>query len=111
MCLLYFDLLTSTKRSEKVFVWGDGSAIYALSRRLPPGKYVAYYHIKDFSTPEKTIKSLNQDMPSYIIILPDVEYFSELDSFLKTNYAPVKTIEKAEIWKLLNPKVRALIAR
>jgi len=104
-------IVSSTKKSEKVFVWGDGSAIYALSKRLPPGKYVANYHIRDFSTPEETITSLNQDMPSYIIVLPDTDYFAELNSFIDTNYVFIKTIEKAEIWKLLNPKVRTLIAR
>jgi len=104
-------IASSTKESEKVFVWGDGTAIYALSRRLPPGKYVADYHIRDFSTPEETVNSLNQNMPSYIIILPDTDYFAELNSLVNTNYVLVETIEKAEIWKLLNPKVRALIAR
>jgi hypothetical protein len=104
-------IASSTKESEKVFVWGDGTTIYALSRRLPPGKYVADYHIRDFSTPEETMNSLNQNMPSYIIILPDTDYFAELNSLINTNYVLVETIEKAEIWKLLNPKVRALIAR
>lgn len=104
-------IASSTKKEEKVFIWGDGSAIYALSRRLPPGKYVADYHIKDFSTPKETIDNLNHDMPSHIIVLPDTEYFSELNSFLNANYALVETIENAQIWKLLNPNVRALIAR
>lgn len=104
-------IVSSTKRSEKVFIWGDGSAIYALSRRLPPGKYVADYHIRDFSTPEETIKTLYQDLPSLIIVLPGTEPFAELNSLISTNYVLVETIEKAEIWKLLNPNVRALIAR
>jgi len=104
-------IVSSTQRSEKVFIWGDGSSIYALSRRLPPGKYVADYHIKDFSTQEETINVLNSDMPSFIIILPNTGLFSELTSFIKNNYVLVETIEKAEIWKLLNPNVRALIAR
>ena len=57
------------------------------------------------------MNNLRNDMPTYIVILPDTQRFFELDSFLKTNYAPLETIEKAEIWKLLNSKVRALIAR
>lgn len=104
-------IASSTNTNEKIFIWGDGSAIYALSRRLPPGKYVADYHIRDFSTPKETMNSLNQNMPSYIIILPDTDYFAELNSFINVNYVLVETVEKAEIWKLLNPKVRALIAR
>jgi hypothetical protein len=104
-------LVSSTKKSEKVFIWGDGSSIYAISRRLPPGKYVADYHIRDFSSPEETINNLRVDMPSFIIVLPETEYFAELNSFINTNYVLVETIEDAEIWKLLNSNVRALIAR
>ena len=44
-------IVTSTKKEDKVFIWGDASPIYALSRRFPPIKYVADYHIKDFSNP------------------------------------------------------------
>jgi hypothetical protein len=104
-------IASSTNADEKVFIWGDVSTIYALSRRLPPGKYVADYHIRDFSTPEETMDVLRNDLPIYVVVLPGAEHFFELDSFLKTNYAPTETIEKAEIWKLLNPNVRALIAR
>lgn len=104
-------LASSTQKTEKVFVWGDGSSIYALSRRLPPGKYVADYHIRDFSSNKETVDTLNSDMPSYIVVLPGSKVYPELNSLIITNYMLVETIENAQIWKLLNPKVRALIAR
>jgi hypothetical protein len=104
-------IASSTQKNEKVFVWGDGSSIYALSRRLPPGRFVADYHIRDFSTPEETIEVLNSDMPSFIIVLPNTNPFTELNSLINNNYVLVETIDGAEIWKLLNSNVRALIAR
>ncbi len=104
-------LTASTKPTDKVFVWGDSSAIYALSRRLPPGKYVADYHIRDFSTSEETLLELSNNMPKMIVVLPDSPSYPELIFFLRDNYLLLDTIDGAQIWSLLNPSVRALISR
>jgi hypothetical protein len=53
----------STKPTDKIFIWGDSSPIYALSRRFPPIKYVADYHIKDFSSSGEVAKNLTKNMP------------------------------------------------
>jgi hypothetical protein len=103
-------ITTSTKPYEKVFVWGDGTPIYALSRRLPPGKYVADYHIKDFSSEAEIINGLKQDEPSLIVILPNSQPFPELEFFIKHNYGLTENVDGAEIWKLLSPQVRSLFS-
>jgi hypothetical protein len=103
-------ITSSTKRKDKVFVWGDSSAIYALSRRLPPGKYVADYHIKDFSSNEETMSVLISDMPEFVIVLDNSSVFPNLNLFLRSNYGLSQEIDDASIWKLLNPKVRSQIS-
>ena len=103
-------LAFSTKRGDSVFIWGDGVPIYALSRRLPPIKYVADYHISDFSSKGEVIKNLNKKPPKIVVILPGSEQFIELNSLLKKNYILVETIERAEIWSLLSPRLKALLA-
>lgn len=100
----------STKPSEKIFVWGDDSVIYALSKRFPPGKYITDYHIKDFSSEKETIFVLRRDMPIFIVVLPGAPNFAQLTFFLKLNYGLTETVDGAEIWRLLSPRVRALIA-
>lgn len=103
-------IISLTNKKDKIFVWGDSSAIYALSRRLPPGKYVADYHIKDFSSKEETFKTLLENEPKLIIILPDSPNFPALTDFLKRNYIQIDFVEDVEIWKPLKPTIRALIA-
>ena len=103
-------LVSSTSKEEKVFVWGEGSPIYALSKRFPPGKYVTDYHIKDFSSTEETVSTLSQNLPSFIVILPDSEPLFKLETLLSKNYGLTETIDEAQIWKLLNPKVRAFLS-
>lgn len=101
-------LISLTKPQDKVFIWGDSSPIYALSRRLPPGKYVADYHIKDFSSHEEVMDSLTNSPPVFIVILPNSNPFPELITLLRNNYSPIEIVDSAQIWKLLSPNLRGL---
>lgn len=103
-------ITSSTRREDKVFIWGDSSMIYALSRRLPPIKYVADYHINDFSDKDEVLQSLRADMPALVVVLPESEPFPRLNGFLRNNYGLVEQIGGVEIWKLLGQDVRSLIA-
>lgn len=100
-----------TQKGDKIFVWGpDSSTIYALTRRFPPGKFVADYHIKDFSRPTETITKLTSNLPNFIVILKGAESFPELEFLIKRNYGVVQDFDGTEIWKLLSPRVRQLIS-
>ena len=96
-----------TSRRDRVFVWGDGVQIYALSRRLPPIKYVADYHIKDFSSAEDIVAELKNNLPEIIIILPGSHPPRELISLIRQSYLQIETIENAQIWSLITPTARA----
>ena len=100
-------LVQSTKKDDRIFIWGGNSSIYALSRRLPPIKYVADYHIRDFSSPEKTVEDLNKNLPKQIIILPKAPGFPELLPLLRENYILNTEIDAAEIWNRISPEVKA----
>jgi 4-amino-4-deoxy-L-arabinose transferase-like glycosyltransferase len=103
-------IASSTNPYEKIFVLGDGVPIYALSKRLPPGKYVADYHIKDFSSDSETVNVLTKDTPSFIVVLSNNQVFPEMENFIIKNYGLVQKVEDAEIWKLLSPQVRSLLS-
>ena len=92
----------NTNRSDKVFVWEDGVAIYAISRRLPPIKYVADYHIKDFYSKEKVVEKLSENPPKLIVVLPEASDFDELKFLLEDKYIFYANIENASIWKLID---------
>ena len=91
-----------TKKGDEVFVWGDGVPIYAMSRRLPPIKYVADYHIRDFSTKEDVIDALTLNPPKLIVILPKSDDFNSLNQFTNESYILLTSIDGAHIWKLLD---------
>lgn len=90
----------STLPEDKIFVWGDDAKIYALSRRLPPTKYVADYHIVDHHAQSKVLTSLIRNPPKTIIVLPESQKFLGLDSFLNEKYLETINIDNAVVWRL-----------
>lgn len=98
-------LVNSTSKNDKIFVWGDSAQIYALTRRFPPTKYIATYHIQDFSSPEDTLAALNAQKPEFIVLKPESPAFDELNSFLFANYLQVESIDNVNIWHHINPVV------
>jgi hypothetical protein len=91
-------LQESSNPNDNIFVWGDSPTIYATAKRLPPLKFVATYHINDFSSQEETITAVKQNPPKFIVVLPDSANFVALNSFLVENYVPVSNIDGAQIW-------------
>ncbi|PJE67315.1 hypothetical protein COU95_03150 [Candidatus Shapirobacteria bacterium CG10_big_fil_rev_8_21_14_0_10_40_9] len=91
-------LTLHTQKNEKVFIWGDSPCIYALSRRLPVGRYTVAYHIADFDGFEETASALEKEKPGFIIDLQDeTKPFPELREILAKNYSLFKTIDGAKI--------------
>jgi len=102
-------IVSTSKPNDNVFVWGDSSPIYALSRHLPPTKYVANYHISDFSSQEEILNMLIENKPVLIVILSESPDFPQMVSFLNSNYTQIANIDGTQIWKLINPLVLNLI--
>src|SRR4030043_1850382 len=95
-----------TNNEDKIFVWGDTATIYTLSKRLPPIKYVADYHINDFSSKDEVIKNLKSNYPKVIVFLNEGSPFPELKKLFVSNYILVADFEGAQIWKLSLPAVK-----
>jgi hypothetical protein len=97
------DFLTiSSLSSDRVFMWDPDSAIvYALARRLPPIKYVADYHITDYSNLSDTAKQLSANPPKFII-LTSGHPFPEINNLIKSKYVLINQIENANIYSRIN---------
>jgi hypothetical protein len=61
-----------TGLKDNVFLWGDSAQIYALSDKLPPGRYTVAYHITQYANGIKeTQHVIDKSSPKYIITLPE----------------------------------------
>lgn len=95
-------LVNSSTSKDRVFMWDSSSAIvYALARRLPPIKYVADYHINDYSSKAEVAKQIESGPPKFII-LTSINPFPELDMLIRSKYILVDQIENANIYSRLN---------
>lgn len=93
-------IASSLPKEEKIFVWGDSPPIYALSKHLPPIKYVAEYHINDFSNENDVAEKLAQSRPKFIVVLSTPP--PSIMLLLKESYILVNTIDGAEVWSRLS---------
>ncbi len=98
--LAHFINLT-TSPSDQIFIWKDGVPVYALSRRIPPIKYTAGYHIDDFSSHEETVQALASAKPTLIILLPNEPTLTNITTLLRREYYLLTIIDGAEVWKKL----------
>lgn len=95
-------LVTSSNPSDRVFMWDPDSAIvYALSRRLPPIKYVADYHVYDYSSMSEVAKQLDANPPKFIILTSGHPY-SDIGMLLKNRYILINQIENSDIYSRID---------
>lgn len=98
-----------TDKNERVFVWADEGQIYALSNRFPPFKYVAAYHINDFSSIDDAIIKLSQNPPKMVVIFHDSQQQKSLTRFVDSNYVLYKQTQDYQIWVWIGPKGRLIL--
>jgi len=91
----------NTTPDQKIFMWGDESDIYALSDRLPIGRYTVAYHIVDFNAYDITIDQLKANPPKLIIYYQmNNRSFPKLDNFIKQYYYPSKVFDSIIVYTL-----------
>src|SRR5258706_1629530 len=91
-------LATSSKASDRVFIWDPASpTIYALSRRLPPIKYVVPYHVNDYSSKLVIAGEIMAKPPKFIMLTSGNPY-TELDTLIRSKYILIDQIGDADIY-------------
>jgi hypothetical protein len=86
----------NVSKDESVFLWSDSPQIYALSNKLPIGKYVVAYHIKFYKNADIVTKEeIETATPKFIIQTVD----GPLDNDILSSYQLRYIIEGAKIYE------------
>jgi hypothetical protein len=89
-----------TKKYERIFIWGDEPMVYALSERVPSGRFTVAFHIVSFKAFEETIKAIREQKPRYILWFTQDGYeFNELKSLVDEEYIPMGKVEGVDIYR------------
>lgn len=94
----------NTTSQDRIFIWGDLPNIYALTRRLPPGRYTSAYHIKDFGGYEETYNAILATRPKFILIDRHMDNFPKLAVILDASYSLRYTSTNFWLYKRVNLK-------
>jgi hypothetical protein len=93
----------NTLPTETIFVWGDSPFIYALSDRLPVGRFTVAYHIADFNQYQTVADQLRIDFPNFIIYYPQPSRpYPQLDNFIDRYYFPANTFGTTVIYRRID---------
>ena len=95
-------LAVSSNPNDKVFVWDPASpTIYALSRRIPPVKYVVPYHVYDYSNTKSLATDLVKQLPKFIVLSANYPY-PEIVPLIQKKYLLIQQIDDLNIYVKTN---------
>ncbi|MCA9369442.1 MAG: hypothetical protein H6773_01955 [Pseudomonadales bacterium] len=92
---------------DHLFIWGTNPMLYALSDRIPTGRFTVSFHIKDFDAYDETYNDLVEDAPSFIVVMnSETSDFPEFYEYLSENYrqTPVE-FDNFTLWNRMDCKV------
>ena len=91
-------LSESSLPSDNIFMWdSDSAAVYSLSKRLPPIKYVADYHVTDYSSLKDVAAQLTSNPPKFIILTSGHPY-PDINQLVENKYLLVDQIDNSNIY-------------
>ena len=95
-------LSQSSTKKDRVFMWSpDSAAVYSLAKRLPPIKYVADYHVYDFSSKKDEATKIETNPPKFIILSDNYPYY-ELRPLIKQKYIYINRIDDMDIFSRID---------
>lgn len=95
-------VINSSTPNDNIFMWDpDSASVYALTNRLPPTKYVADYHINEYSSKALEVKNISSNPPKFIILTLDHPY-PELRPLLKSQYLLINQVGNADIYSRID---------
>ncbi|HKY74343.1 MAG TPA: hypothetical protein VJ246_03475 [Patescibacteria group bacterium] len=91
---------TTTSPTDRIFVWGTNPMLYALSKRVPSGRFTVSFHIKDFYAYEETMQAIARTNPPVIVVMADENgEFKQFYSYLVSKYTRVMNYPTMTIYR------------
>jgi len=84
-----------------LFIWGTNPMLYALTQKVPTGRFTVAFHVKDFNAYQETLDSLKAKNPTFIVVMnDDRQTFPEFSEYLsKSSYIPNGSFDHFTLWK------------
>ncbi len=97
---LLADLITSRSLPEdRLFIWGTNPMLYALTQRIPTGRFTVSFHIKDLQAYAETLQAIEHNQPPLIIVMKEESPLPELATYLQQNYFVLENTEDMVLYR------------
>lgn len=84
----------------QLFIWGTNPGLYALSQKVPVGRFTVGFHIKDLGLYQETIEAVRRERPKFIVVMRNEDTVLEgLSEFLSEDYILNENFHYFELWK------------
>ncbi len=85
-----------------LFIWGTNPTLYALSQKVPTGRFTVSFHIRDFNAYHETLESVKRKQPEYIVVMKNEDQaFPDFHEYVSDHYMPNANFTNFTLWKLL----------
>lgn len=88
--------------SPYLFVWGTNPMLYAQTKKIPTGRFIVSFHVRDFNAYQETLEDFIAKKPMFAVVMNNEEPIDGLEEFLSTEYMPNYDFEKFVLWKRIN---------
>lgn len=92
--------IISKTNDPYLFIWGTNPELYALTKKIPVGRFTVSFHIKDLKLYEETIQAVTDTKPTFIVVMKNEEHeLAGLRNLLTEEYIMNKNFTYFELWK------------
>lgn len=85
-----------------LFIWGTNPTLYALTKKIPTGRFIVSFHIKDFAAQEETLVDMLAKKPKFVVTMNNEVPLAGLGDVLATDYLPNYSFDHFVLWKKAN---------
>jgi hypothetical protein len=88
--------------SPYLFIWGTNPMLYAQTKKIPTGRFIVSFHVKDFDAYEETLQDFIDRKPMFAVMMNNEQPIHGLEEYLSTEYIPNYDFDKFVLWKRIN---------
>jgi hypothetical protein len=85
-----------------MLIWGTNPTLYALTKKIPTGRFIVSFHVRDFDAYQETLDDMVQKKPMFVVTMNNEEPLEGLGGILETEYLPNHSFDHFVLWKKAN---------
>jgi len=85
-----------------LFMWGDNSTLYSVTQKIPTGRFIVSFHVRDFNAYAETLNDVMQKQPVFIVTMNNAQPLPGLTDYLNAHYLPNSNFDHFVLWKRMS---------